>query len=416
MQVDFYALGVKHRPGAGPHGFLLFNPNRRRSGLPASSNYQDGTMTSSNPAKRVIGIDVAKDQLAVSDSQGVISRTMPNTEAAVKKSLVDKIKAGESVLVVCEATGGYERILVKTLQSNGVAVAIANPWQVRQFANGLGRLEKSDPIDAKMICRFGQTVELQPAPVKPHEQEQHEANVRRRDQVLDMISQEKNRLQQEPSKATLKMIEEVLNSLKTQLKELDSLISAFLREQAKTNDKVGILQSVPGVGPVTTATLLCTLPELGQLNRCQIAKLTGLAPIIRESGKSGKPRSIFGGRRHSCQASPVHGGSDRRPLQHETEAALRPTDASRKASQSGYGCLHAKAADHSEHDGQEENPLAHRLRSKSGGRSVTGHHTCSVRLTHRRLIYPSGSCVPAELPFVSMSEERIQLEHAESND
>jgi len=99
-------------------------------------------MTSSNPAKRVIGIDVAKDQLAVSDSQGVISKTMPNTEVAVKKSLVDKIKAGESVLVVCEATGGYERILVKTLQSNGVAVAIANPWQVRQFANGLGRLEK----------------------------------------------------------------------------------------------------------------------------------------------------------------------------------------------------------------------------------------------------------------------------------
>jgi transposase len=94
------------------------------------------------------------------------------------------------------------------------------------------------------------------------------------------------------------MIEEVLNSLKTQLKELDSLISAFLREQAKTNDKVGILQSLPGVGPVTTATLLCTLPELGQLNRCQIAKLTGLAPNIRESGKSGQPRSIFGGRSH----------------------------------------------------------------------------------------------------------------------
>lgn len=255
-------------------------------------------MTSSNPAKRVIGIDVAKDQLAVSDSQGVISKTMPNTEVAVKKSLVDKIKAGESVLVVCEATGGYERILVKTLQSNGVAVAIANPWQVRQFANGLGRLEKSDPIDAKMICRFGQTVELQPAPVKPPEQEQHEDIVRRREQVLDMISQENNRLQQEPNKAMLEMIEEVLNSLKTQLKELDSLISAFLREQAKTNDKVGILQSVPGVGPVTTATLLCTLPELGQLNRCQIAKLTGLAPIIRESGKSGKPRSIFGGRSH----------------------------------------------------------------------------------------------------------------------
>ena len=253
-------------------------------------------MTSSNLAQRVIGVDVSKDKLDISDSAGVICKSIPNTAAAVAKSIVKGIKAGESVFIVCKATGGYERILVKTLQSHGFAVAIANPWQVRQFSNGLGRLEKSDPIDAEMIRRFGQAAELAAAPVKTPEQEQQEAIVRRREQVLDMISQEENRRQQEPDGSMRKLIEKVLKSLKGQLKQLDSQITRFLKEEAKTNETVNILQSVPGVGAVTTATLLCALPELGQLNRNQIAKLTGLAPIVRESGKSRKPRSIFGGR------------------------------------------------------------------------------------------------------------------------
>ena len=253
-------------------------------------------MTSSNLAKRVIGIDVSKDKLDISDSKRVISKSIPNTPAAITKSIAKRIKSGESVFVVCEATGGYERILVKTLQSHGIAVAVANPWNVRQFSNGLGRLEKSDPIDAEMICRYGQTAELTAVPVKTTEQEQQEAIIRRRQQVLDLISQENNRLQQEPDKAMQKLIQNVLKSLKAQLKKLDSAITRFLKEEAKTNEKVSILQSVPGVGPVTTATLLCALTELGQLNRSEIAKLSGLAPIVRESGKTRKPRSIFGGR------------------------------------------------------------------------------------------------------------------------
>ena len=253
-------------------------------------------MTSSNLAQRVIGVDVSKDKLDISDSAGVICKSISNTAAAVTKSIVKKIKTGESVIVVCEATGGYERILVKTLQSHGVAVAIANPCQVRQFSNGLGRREKSDSIDAEMIRRYGQTAELAAAPVKTADQEKQEAIVRRREQVIRMINQEENRRQQEPDSSMRKLIEKVLKSLKAQLKQLDSQITRFLKEEAKTNETVNILQSVPGVGPVTTATLLCALPELGKLNRTEIAKLTGLAPLVRESGKSRRPRSIFGGR------------------------------------------------------------------------------------------------------------------------
>ena len=163
-------------------------------------------MTSSNLAKRVIGIDVSKDKLDISDSKGVICKSVSNTAAAITKSIAKRIESGESVFVVCEATGGYERILVKTLQSHGIAVAVANPWNVRQFSSGLGRLEKSDSIDAEMISRYGQTAELTAAPVKTADLEKQEAIIRRRQQVLDLISQENNRLQQEPDKAMQKLI------------------------------------------------------------------------------------------------------------------------------------------------------------------------------------------------------------------
>jgi transposase len=253
-------------------------------------------MTSSNLAERVIGIDVSKDKLDIADSAGRIPKVIPNAKAAIVKNIARKVTAGESLFVVCEATGGYERTLVKTLQSEGIAVAVANPWRIRQFAKGMGHLEKSDPIDAQMICQFGQTAELTAAPVRTPREDKHEATVRRREQVLDMIGQESNRLKQETDQSVIRMIESVLKSLKTQLKQLDSLIADFLNEEAKSSETVAILQSVPGVGPVTTATLLCDVPELGQLNRRQIAKLVGVAPFVRDSGKSKGVRTIFAGR------------------------------------------------------------------------------------------------------------------------
>jgi transposase len=129
----------------------------------------------------VIGVDVSMSRLDIADSQGKIRKTISNTAAAIKKAFVQKLKDGDSVFVVCEATGGYEKQLVKTLQDAGISVAIANPRQVRQFASAMGRLEKSDPIDAEVICQFGQTAELPAAPVKTAEQEARDAVVRRRE-------------------------------------------------------------------------------------------------------------------------------------------------------------------------------------------------------------------------------------------
>lgn len=253
-------------------------------------------MTVSNQAERVIGVDVAKNRLDIADSQGKIRKTISNTAPAIKKAIVQKVKDDDSVFVVCEATGGYERGLVKTLQDAGISVAIANPRQVRQFASAMGRLEKSDPIDAEAICQFAQTAELPAAPVKTAEQEARDAVVRRREQVLEMIGQENNRLQQESDPKMKKTIERVLKTLKSLLKKLDAEVARFLEEEAKTNASVEVLMSVPGVGAVTTATLLCELPELGQLNRSEIAKLAGVAPIVHESGQSRGHRSVSGGR------------------------------------------------------------------------------------------------------------------------
>jgi len=195
-------------------------------------------MTVSNQAERVIGVDVSMSRLDIADSQGKIHKTISNTAAAIKKAIVQKLDDGDSVFVVCEATGGYEKDLVKTLQDAGIPVAIANPRQVRQFASAMGRLEKSDPIDAEVICQFGQTAELPAAPVKTAEQEARDAIVRRREQVLEMIGQENNRLQQESDPKMKKTIEQVLKTLKNLQKKLDAEISRFLAEEAKTNASV----------------------------------------------------------------------------------------------------------------------------------------------------------------------------------
>ena len=255
-------------------------------------------MTCSNTAERVIGIDVSKDRLEVSDSLGKLRRRIENSKTAIVRNIVKKLKPDESVFVVCEATGGYERCLVRAMQAAGIPIAVANPSYVRHFSVALGRVEKSDPIDAATICVFGQTAELKPTPAKTARQEKLESLVHRRQQVLDMINQENNRAEQDPDPEMLKMIQSMLKALRKQEELLNSEIAKHLKEEAASNASVQILDSVPGVGQVTTATLLCDLPELGQLNRREIAKLAGVAPFVRQSGQSDRRRSIFGGRSH----------------------------------------------------------------------------------------------------------------------
>lgn len=244
---------------------------------------------------RVIGVDVSSQKLDLFDFDGKLSGTIDNTCEAVNR-LAKAIKNPKETLVICEATGSYEHVIVDAMQDAGIAVAVANPRQVRDFAKGHGFLEKSDRIDAKILMVFGQQVEVRLAQPKTDKEKQHQALVRRRNQLLALIGQETNRLPQSHDKAMQQLIEKMLRSLKKQLKHVDSELAKLLEALAKTEPKIGVLQSVPGIGPVTTSTLVCELPELGKLNRAEIAKLVGVAPMLNQSGKSDKKRSVRGGR------------------------------------------------------------------------------------------------------------------------
>jgi len=249
--------------------------------------------------RRYIGIDVSKAVLAIDDACGAISKSVANDENTIEEQLLSQIDDPEGTLVVCEATGGYERKLVAAMHAAGVPIVVANPRQVRDFASGQGILEKSDPIDASVLRCFGEDVRnLKLATPKSDEQESHSAMARRRKQLVDMINQEKNRLAQTADADVAELIKEHLQTLKKQLKRVDQEIAKMVARQAKSNRKVQVLQSVPGVGKVTTSTMICDLPELGKLSRGEISKLVGVAPMMRDSGRHKGKRTILGGRGH----------------------------------------------------------------------------------------------------------------------
>ncbi|MEM6473655.1 MAG: IS110 family transposase [Planctomycetota bacterium] len=247
--------------------------------------------------QRYIGVDVSKETLELSDSKGELEKSIPNESQAIVDQLVAALQTNESTLVVCEGTGGYERKLVKAMHAAQVAIVVANPRQVRDFSSGTGIREKSDPIDASVIRAFGEDARnLRLATPKSAQMEKLGALGRRRKQLVLLINQENSRLQQATDEDVIDMIKEVLQSLQKQLKNVDRKLAKLINDEAKSNKTVQVLQSVPGVGPVTIATLMSDLPELGKLNRGEVAKLVGVAPMVNQSGSRDSKRSIFGGR------------------------------------------------------------------------------------------------------------------------
>jgi len=182
------------------------------------------------------------------------------------------------------------------LAKHALAAAVVNPRQVRDFAKGIGKDAKTDLIDAKVIATFAAVVQPQSLAAKSDHEQKHAALVTRRGQLLQLINQEKNRLQQAWDRDVQKSIRDVLKSLEKQLKSVDAQLAKMLQSDPRNQRTIEILQSVKGIGPVTISTLLAELPELGKLNRSQVAKLVGVAPINRDSGKASKKRFIGGGR------------------------------------------------------------------------------------------------------------------------
>lgn len=243
----------------------------------------------------VVGVDIAKDSFDAYFSDTEKWLTTTNDQTGFRR-LLGELPAAGSCLVVVEATGGYQREMVAELIAAGHPVAVVNPRQVRDFARGLGILAKTDRIDARVIARFGQQAHPRPTKKLSKNQEELQQLAVRRRQLIDLRTAEKNRLPLARSKSVIQSIRDTIKQLQETILQIEKEINGLVESDDRLQSQATLMQSVPGIGAVTAASLLAELPELGQLNRQEIAALAGLAPFNRDSGKFQGRRSIWGGR------------------------------------------------------------------------------------------------------------------------
>jgi transposase len=248
-----------------------------------------------------VGIDVSKDWLDVhvapAGEDWRVARDMAGLE-----DLVRRIGGLHPSCVGVEATGGYETVVAATLGAASLPVAVLNPAQVRHFANAMGKRAKTDPIDAAVIARFVEATRPAVRPL-PDEQTQILADlVARRRQIIAMMVAERQRLKRAGAKRLVKSIERLLAALQKELTDLEGAIDESVRGSPIWKAKEDLLNSIPGVGPATARTLIAELPELGRLDRRQIAALVGVAPWTRQSGQW-RGKAMIGGGRPAVRAA-----------------------------------------------------------------------------------------------------------------
>lgn len=241
-----------------------------------------------------VGIDISKVWLDIAVHEQAETFRARNDDEGIA-ALVQRLKKLKATLIVLEPTGGFEKLLVAELTHAKLPAVVVNAKRVRDFARAMGRLAKTDELDAKVLAHFASAVRPAVRKLRSEEEEQLTALLTRRKQVLDMLTMEKNRLVTVPAKMRSD-IEAHLEWLSQSLKDLDMAIEDFVESTPVWKEKDALLQSVPGVGPVTSATLLGMLPELGQLNRQEIAALVGVAPVNKDSGRKQGRRRVYGGR------------------------------------------------------------------------------------------------------------------------
>ena len=240
------------------------------------------------------GVDVSKATLDVAISNQTEVKSFPNHESGIKQ-IVKYLKNQALTLTVMEATGGLEKLLAASLIEASIPVVVVNPRQVRDFAKAKGKLAKTDSIDARILVEFGNDIHPEVRPLSDKQTDEIKALLVRRQQIMDMITMEHNRLWPADIRV-IPSIQDHLNWLKQDLKNIDKDLNDKIQKSPIWREKDDLLQSVPGVGPVLSITLMGALPELGKLTRKQIAALAGVAPFNRDSGKYRGKRTTKGGR------------------------------------------------------------------------------------------------------------------------
>jgi transposase len=226
--------------------------------------------------------------------------TVANDERGVR-TLVERVRAAPQRLIVLETTGGYELLAVAALAASSLPVVVINPRQLRHFAKATGQLAKTDRIDADTLARFADVVRPAIRPLPDADTQELEALLTRRRQLLEMLHAERNRTEQVFGKGK-RGVRQSLNAhityLERELRVTDTDLGEMVKRSPVWRERDELLQSVPGIGPVLSRTLLADLPELGALSRRAIAKLVGVAPLSRDSGTMRGRRVVQGGRTH----------------------------------------------------------------------------------------------------------------------
>jgi len=242
-----------------------------------------------------VGIDVSKDRLDVAVRPSGEVFAVERNGAGLER-LVARLQELSPDVVALEASGGFETIAAAALAAAALPVVVVNPAQIRAFAKAIGQRAKTDPIDAGVIAHFAQATRPQPRPL-PDAQTQLLADlVARRRQIVEMIGAERQREKRLTAPHLRKSIARLLKALEKELASVDGEIDGLVRGSPAWREKEDLLASVPGVGSIIARTLIAELPELGQLDRKQIAALAGLAPFTRQSGQW-RGRSFIGGGR-----------------------------------------------------------------------------------------------------------------------
>jgi len=242
-----------------------------------------------------VGIDVSKTTLDVALRPSGEHWGSPNDGAGIAE-LVDRLRPRSPQLIVLEATGGLERLVVAALALAALPVAVVNPRQARDFARATGHLAKTDALDAAVLAHFAEAIRPEPRPLPDAQSQALAALVERRQQVVGMLTAERNRLWQALPAVRAKVAAHIA-WLEQSLKDLDGELDQTLRASPLWRERDQLLRSVPGVGPTVSLTVLAHLPELGQGSVKHIATLVGLAPLNRDSGAWRGTRAIWGGRR-----------------------------------------------------------------------------------------------------------------------
>jgi transposase len=252
---------------------------------------------SSKKAKSFIGIDVSKNILEVAAHEQEKHFRCSNQASAFAELIAELITL-RPALIVLEATGGWEKPVTQALHQAGLPVVVVNPRQVRNFAKAVGQLAKTDRLDARVLAHFAAAVNPPVRPIKSEQAQQLDALVDRRRQLVEMLAAEKNRRRAAISPTVREEIEEHIDWLEDRIEALNQQLKQQIKQSALWERKHQILLSVPGIGSLVALACIAELPELGQLNRQQISKLVGVAPLNCDSGDRRGTRHIYGGRAH----------------------------------------------------------------------------------------------------------------------